>query len=108
MMKDPNGIRVVFVTFPSRKVAQEIANTLVQEKLVGCVNFWSGESCYSWQEKTENSAEFFALIKTQKDKLVQLKSRFHELHPYEVPSWVELSPDSVSELYSAWLSKVLA
>jgi periplasmic divalent cation tolerance protein len=100
----PKSIVMVYVTFPSLEKAKELSEIFVTEKLCACVNFWEGHSLYFWQGKIENSKECFAFLKTTQDRLADLKARFHALHPYDIPCWIELSPKAVGELYEAWIS----
>ena len=48
------SLRVVLCTAPNKAIAQQIANSLVAEKLAACVNIISGiESVYEWQDQIE-------------------------------------------------------
>ena len=60
-----NNLIMLYVTCPDEKVALEIANHLVTEKLAACCNIVPGvKSVYVWEGKTESSSEHLMLIKT--------------------------------------------
>lgn len=97
-------LRLVLVTCPDQSVANSIAKQLVEIGLAGCVNIISGlTSVYSWQGKIECSSEVLLLIKTKVQLLEQLKTTITELHPYELPEFISIKPEAVSEKYLAWL-----
>lgn len=55
---------MVYVTASSTDEARRLANALVQQKLVACVNILPGvESVYEWQGKLESSQEVMLMIK---------------------------------------------
>ena len=57
---------VVYVTASSAEEARRLANALVQQKLVACVNILPGvESIYEWQGKLESSQEVMLVIKVR-------------------------------------------
>ena len=100
-------IKLVLCTTPDEKTAQLIASTLVEEKLAACVNIIKGiESVYEWQRKVETDAECQLLIKTNTRHVLQAFDRVSELHPYDVPEWLELNAEA-SSAYGQWLQTTL-
>ena len=57
---------IIVSTFPSKQSITKIANQLVKQKLVACVNITSITSVYAWKGKIENQPEYLALFKTSK------------------------------------------
>jgi periplasmic divalent cation tolerance protein len=97
--------RLAITTVAQRDTAMSIARTLVEERLVACVNISSAvESIYWWEGKLEQSAEYVLLMKTTTDRVDTLKSRLLTLHPYDVPEFVILPIESGSEAYLAWIT----
>jgi periplasmic divalent cation tolerance protein len=96
--------RVVLCTVPSEQVAEHIALTLLEERLVACVNVLPGvRSLYRWQGKVEDDRELLLLMKTQADRYRALEARVRELHPYEVCEVLALDVADGSSPYLAWL-----
>src|SRR5581483_8308964 len=76
----------VYITAPSRDLAERIARHLVEEKLVACVNIFSGiRSIYRWKGRVESANEVILIAKTHKDLFERLEKRVKDLHSYEVP-----------------------
>ena len=95
---------IVLVTFPSIEEARRIVNVLVEERLVACANLFPGvESVYRWKENVESSVEVAGILKTSTGCLSRLEVRITELHSYEVPEFLVLSPESGSEAYLNWM-----
>lgn len=100
-------IKLVLCTTPDEKTAQLIACALVEEKLAACVNIIKGiESVYKWQGKIEIGMECQLVIKTNTQNVLQAFDRVSELHPYDVPEWLELNAEA-SSAYGQWLQTTL-
>jgi periplasmic divalent cation tolerance protein len=100
--------RVVYVTCPSLKEAEHIAETVVNERLAACVNIFSGVmSVYLWQGTLEKEQEVFLLIKTMQTKLPALQERLLALHSYTVPEFIALPILSGSPAYLQWIEEIV-
>jgi Uncharacterized protein involved in tolerance to divalent cations len=94
---------VVLVTLPPER-AQELARTLVTERLAGCVNILPGiQSIYRWDGEVAEDPESLLLIKTVGEQYPALEGRIKSLHPYEVPEIVALPFDRASPEFQSWL-----
>ena len=51
----------------------------------------------------ERSAEVLAIFKTRRDVAGDLEEAIQELHPYDVPEIIRISPDGVSTPYASWV-----
>lgn len=97
-------ICLIYTTCPDENTAQVIAEILLSERLVACTNtFPVVSSSYWWQGRIESSKECVMILKTTTALKSQLETRFLELHPYEVPCFLELPVQSGSEGYLQWL-----
>ena len=94
---------IIISTYPNKKSLEKIANQMVKNKLVACVNISKIYSIYSWKGKIEKTHEYAALFKTTQIKKRQLKEKIKETHPYEVPEIVELNVKSINKPYLSWL-----
>ncbi|MBI5860093.1 MAG: divalent-cation tolerance protein CutA [Nitrosarchaeum sp.] len=94
---------IIISTYPDKKSITKIANELIQNKIVACVNITKISSIYSWQGKIENTSEYLALFKTiQKNKKL-LKEKIKSTHPYDVPEIAEINITSINKSYLKWL-----
>ena len=95
---------IVFVTCESKEQAENIAQTVVGEKLAACVNVLPGiRSCFVWEKKLTGSDEVLLLIKTTRGRFDPLRDRVKALHSYEVPEIVGLTIDDAFDKYIAWI-----
>jgi len=96
---------VIFVTAPEDEAA-DLAKTLVEERLVACVNIVPGlRSIYWWQGKMEDEAEVLCIMKTRSNLFESLKDRVRELHSYEVEEIIALPIMAGNLPYLDWIKE---
>jgi periplasmic divalent cation tolerance protein len=99
------NVVVVWTTMPDDARTEELARTLVDEKLAACVNVHgSMVSTYRWKGAIERDAERQLVIKTTTDRVGALRTRLRELHPYELPEFLVLRVEEGSEAYLQWVN----
>ena len=108
-MTEPNTFaRLVLTTTTTPEEAARLGRTLVEERLAACSTLLPGvRSIYRWQGAVEDSAESLLLIKTSAALIAALETRLHQLHSYQTPEFLVLSPESGSPAYLAWLAAAL-
>ena len=94
---------IIISTYPNKKSILKIANELVKNKTVACVNFSKISSIYSWNGKIESTSEYLAIFKTLTKNKVLLKKKIKETHPYDVPEIAEIDVTSIDKSYLNWL-----
>ena len=100
----PADFVVAFMTVPDADVAGRIASTLVDERLVACVNILPGlRSLYRWEGKLCDEGEVLCLMKTRLDLFPALRDRIAALHPYQVPEIIALPLAAGSAPYLDWV-----
>ncbi len=90
-------------TYPNKKSISKIANKLVREKLVACVNMTKISSVYSWKGKIENADEILAIFKTTQKNKTKVRNEIKITHPYKVPEIAEIQINSINKPYLDWL-----
>jgi periplasmic divalent cation tolerance protein len=103
------GKVVVLVTCGSAGEAEQIARTLVEQRLAACVNLVGTpvRSVYRWQGKIETASEHLLVIKTSREKLAGLRQQVERLHSYDVPEVIALPIVAGSPKYLRWLKESL-
>ena len=97
---------VVFITAGSVEEGQNIARTLVEERVAACVNIVSPiESVYRWQGKVQDDREVLLIAKTAAEMLEKLARRVKQLHSYKVPEIIALPIVAGSEDYLHWIDQ---
>lgn len=100
---EPSAV-IVLTTVSADSDAVELARTLVEQRLVACVNIVAGvTSVYRWKDGVEQDDEQMLVIKTTTDLVEALQARLRELHPYELPEFVVIKVTGGSEAYLSWL-----
>jgi len=97
------GSIMIISTYPDKNSISKIANELVENKIVACVNIVKISSIYSWKGKIENTSEFLALFKTTQKNKKSLKEKIKATHPYEVPEIAEIDITSINKSYLKWI-----
>lgn len=98
--------RIVLTTVASEPDAERIARDLVESRLAACVNILPGlRSIYRWNGEISDEREILLLIKTTGGRIDDVRERIETLHPYELPEFIVLGPDSVGADYGEWLAE---
>jgi len=97
------------VTAGEERQAVSIARTLVDEGLAACVNIVGPiRSVYRWQGAVEDESKHLLLIKTRATMYKRVEARIAELHSYEVPEVLAVTPSGGSTRYLGWLGESVA
>jgi periplasmic divalent cation tolerance protein len=97
-------VSVVFVTVGKEAEAVEIAQTLVREQRVACVNIVSGvRSIYRWKGEVCDDQEWLLIMKTRTSLIASLRDRIRDLHSYEVPEIIAFPIDQGLPEYLNWV-----
>jgi periplasmic divalent cation tolerance protein len=98
---------VVFITAGSAEEAERIANALLGERLVACVNVVSGvDSRYWWRGSLDRAEEALLIAKTRRELWPQVLETVREHHSYEVFEAIALpilesNPDYLNWIYES-------
>jgi periplasmic divalent cation tolerance protein len=98
----------LYVTAPDEELAARLAHTLVEERLVACVNVLPpGTSTYRWDGAVQREPEVVMFCKTTSALADAATARLVELHPYDVPCVVRLAVRGGHGPYLAWLEQAV-
>jgi periplasmic divalent cation tolerance protein len=98
----------IYTTCGSVAEADRIAQTLVSEKLVACVNRGAPvQSTYVWEGKLEQSEEFPLWLKTLPDNFEIVRKRIRALHSYTTPAIIAFDIPYVDGDYYKWVLQSL-
>lgn len=108
-MTDKADVVLAFTSCPSREVANQIARTLVVERLAACINQLPGvTSTYIWRDVLQTDVETVLMIKTTAKRFEAVKARVKELHPYELPELIAIPVCAGAENYLGWVRDAVA
>jgi periplasmic divalent cation tolerance protein len=95
---------ICVVTVPEGDTGQNMARTLVEERLAACVNIVPKiRSIYRWEGRICDDPEALLWIKTKRSLIKEMEQRVKEVHPYEVPEIIFLSVEDGWKEYLSWV-----
>jgi periplasmic divalent cation tolerance protein len=96
---------LIITNLPDRNQAVALAQKLVEERLVACVNVLADcTSVYWWQGKSETAAEVPLLIKTLARHYAAVEQLIKSEHPYELPEIIAVPISSGLPAYLDWIA----
>ena len=91
----------------SVKEAEGLADKLLEDKTVACVNIINGIwSKYWWKGKLEIDREALLLIKTKPSLVDEVIDRIKEVHTYEVPEIIVIDIKHGNPDCLKWIGEV--
>lgn len=100
--------RLILCTCPDNQVAEQLATSLVEQRLAACINIIPGlTSIYRWQGKLEKGTEVLLLIKSTQDRYAAVESAIRQQHPYELPEIIAVTLDEGLPDYLRWITASL-
>ena len=96
-------IYIILTTEADKKNAVKLANLLLQDKLIPCVNFKNIESYYWWQGKINQSKEVQLMIKCKKENINIVCNKISHWHSYDVPEIIYFCV-STNKNYHDWVN----
>ena len=106
-MKEASKI-VVLVTAGSVEEAHNIANLLLNQRTVACVNIVPKvDSVFWWEDKLDSEHESLLIAKTKASLLTEIIKLVKSVHSYEVPEVIALPVIGGSEDYLNWIDSEL-
>jgi periplasmic divalent cation tolerance protein len=96
-------LSLVYVTFPNKKIAENISFKIIKEDLAKCVNFFNIDAMYKWENKIKKNKEIVGIFKLNSNLFTKFKKKMLELHPYELPCIIKINPSEVNNEYLNWI-----
>ncbi len=94
----------LYVTNPSKKAAERLAEHLLKKRLIACANIIASESRYRWKGKLAREREYILIAKTSLLRRAEAVREIEKVHPYEIPCIVELQARA-NAAYARWIEK---
>ncbi len=91
-----------YTTHASSESANEMAQQLLEKRLIACVNIMPIQSAYWWQGSITTDNEWVAIMKTAQHLADQLEAEIIRLHPYEIPCIVRWQVQA-NIAYQTWI-----
>ena len=99
-------MKLIMSTCPAKE-AEGLAEGLLEERLVACVNIINGiVSKYWWKGRMETDEESLLIMKTKPSLVGSVIDRVRELHSYDVPEIVVCNIEQGNPDYLKWIGEV--
>ncbi|MEX2525754.1 MAG: divalent-cation tolerance protein CutA [Gammaproteobacteria bacterium] len=97
---------LVINTCPGSITAKNIANQLVADNLVACIQVMPGvQSYFRWAGKVEVADEHLLFIKTTAQRYSEVEKVILSLHPYELPEIITVPITGGLSGYLSWITE---
>ena len=100
-MTEPSALVLALTTEANAERAEQLAEALLERRLVACVSIHAVQSHYRWKGRLQCSHEAQLLMKTSTQHLAALRGAVLELHSYDTPEWL-CWPVTASPAYGSW------
>ena len=95
----------VITTADGREALERLGRSLVERRLVACLQVVGPiKSLYWWKGSIEEAEEWMAIMKTRGELYEQVEKEIKALHPYDVPEIMAVEAQRVSEAYKEWVA----
>ncbi len=98
-------IYLIITNEVDKKNASKLANLLLSEKLIPCVNFKNIESNFWWEGNINKSKEVQLMIKCKKENVNKVCNKIAEWHSYEIPEIIYFRV-SANKTYHHWVNSI--
>ena len=98
---------LVRVTCPSQRVAETIADPLIDRCIAACANIEGPmTSTYRWKGVVEQAFEFILWLKAPAHNFAAIEAEVLKHHPYDVPAIVALPCVQANAAYADWVKEI--
>ena len=97
---------VIILSTAGEQEAKGIAEALVMQRLVACVNITGVLSVYRWEGELCEDSEQLLIIKTVKGQVDTVMEEIRKLHSYELPEMIVLPVTGGYLPYLEWVAEV--
>lgn len=95
---------VILITASSMEEGEKIAGSLVENRMVACVNVVpSVKSFFFWEGKPAQESEVLLIAKSRRSLLDKIVEHVKKIHSYKVPEIIALPVIGGSEEYLKWV-----
>ena len=99
-------IKLIYTTTDSNKIADNIAEILVQDNHSPCVQIIPNiQSTYKLKNKLEKSSEILLIIKTIPEKVNDCKELILRYHNYDTPELIVMDGEILNNEYMDWFNR---
>ncbi|MDV7338610.1 divalent-cation tolerance protein CutA [Terasakiella sp. A23] len=96
---------LLYATCANEAEARAIGRTLVQERLVACVNILPTiQSLYWWNDEVQEDTETAFFAKATRENVDRIVTRIKEIHSYDCPAIITTNIENGNEGFLKWIT----
>ena len=96
---------IILVTTSSKMEAENIAQGLLEKRLIACANIIGPVSShFHWHGNVEHAEEYLVLMKSRLNLFKDVSEHVKIVHSYEIPEILALPVIAGDQQYLGWLS----
>ena len=100
------NIKFFYITTPNKKEAKQIAQKLLDKKLIACANVISNVNSYFvWKNKVQNSKEIIICGKTTSKNQTKIIKAVKSIHSYSVPCVIFFDIKNGNKDFLKWIEQ---
>ena len=92
-------IYLIITNEVDKKNASKLAELLLRNKLIPCVNFKNIESYFWWEGNINQSKEVQLMIKCKQENVDEVCNKIYKWHSYEVPEIIYFRVSANKDYY---------
>ncbi len=97
---------VLFITTGTDEEAHKIAEVLLEQRKVACVNIVPEvSSLFWWQDKLDSARESLLIVKTEASYLNEIVGLVKQIHSYDIPEIIALPIVGGNQDYLEWIGR---
>ena len=98
-------MKIILCRFPNEKDARHVANILLEEEIVACVQIQGPiQSIYKWNGKMVCEEEWKISLKAKDENVERAHQIVLKKHTYENPQWIVINATG-SKAYEDWVAE---
>ena len=98
---------LIMTTLPENFDIRQFATTLLNHKYCVCIQAIPKiQSFYEWNNAIQNDQEQLIIIKCLANKKDALEHLLLNIHPYDIPEIITITPNSVTSEYLDWANSI--
>mgnify|MGYP001552497739 CR=1 FL=1 len=105
LLMGKNNFVELVLTCGSWQEAQKIADHLLQQRLVACVEFMEIKSKYWWEGRLDEAKEVKLIMETVADNFAKVEAAVGKLHSYDTFVLQMIPIAKLSKAAAGWLKK---
>jgi len=95
---------ISYISCKDEKEANKIATTLLNKKIVACINTFPVKAMYTWKGKIEKENEIIMIAKSTQKNAKKVIEETKKIHSYDIPCIIQWKTKANNE-FERWIDE---